>query len=679
MSIENERLRLTSHRTLVSSDGSLVIERPDGEKIPVPRRFTAFFQAVTNGASLEQIALGFRQSKSQGRFALLSAFLTFLADAGLLADRKAVRMIESLRPDYRWRQSVAFEEVFAFELFKLPGGRPLFAPLVASGAFLAGVIVAIFALLKTFGGRGRPAVDFSVLGEPSVATAAIIVFLAVFAIGRSLRSFIQALCVRLIAGTESRLRLKLDLVSLSLGCDDLSRARASLSLVVAGAGCLLLTAFPFHLAGSFKPEYKPLFVYFSLLLLLADFSPLVRSPLTEWLRTLYNTLDRRAEKRGQGVRRDGGSLESVIRFLHIGMSLAWSAGLFLFLAFPTVQLYRFYRSHLDLNERAAQISVAILGLPLLVMAVSFLDDLRGMISAGDSGDQRRVRAMWRRAAPKLPVDEAIQQGKAPSRADLEKLPLLRQLDLGLRNELLQRARVVELNEGEAACRQGALDRSLFILLSGKLAVAKSQKGRRRRVVAMLEPGSVFGEAAFFFSAPRTADVIAFENSRVLEITHDPAMKTMDGARSSDLQLRIWFLQALVSGSFLRQLPSEALDAVVFAGIKHTVRVGETVIREGEPADGCYFLIQGQASVYQTGKNDGKPINRVKAGDAFGEIALLRTGTVRTASVVAESDLLCVRIDADPFWRLLANHLPLAIEIERLAEARLTADRAREQG
>ena len=64
---------------------------------------------------------------------------------------------------------------------------------------------------------------------------------------------------------------------------------------------------------------------------------------------------------------------------------------------------------------------------------------------------------------------------------LAKLPLLRQLETSLRDELLSRARVIELKPGEFACRQGRADRSLFIVLSGEVAVAKSVKGRRRVV------------------------------------------------------------------------------------------------------------------------------------------------------------------------------------------------------
>lgn len=72
----------------------------------------------------------------------------------------------------------------------------------------------------------------------------------------------------------------------------------------------------------------------------------------------------------------------------------------------------------------------------------------------------------------------------------------------------------------------------------------------------------------------------------------------------------------------------------------------------------------------------KAINKLGAGDAFGEIALLQPGLLRTATVAAETDLILVMIESKAFWSLLRSHLPLALEIERLARTRLENDRAR---
>jgi CRP-like cAMP-binding protein len=213
---------------------------------------------------------------------------------------------------------------------------------------------------------------------------------------------------------------------------------------------------------------------------------------------------------------------------------------------------------------------------------------------------------------------------------------------------------------------------LFIVLEGKLAVAKSFEGRRRKVVAVLSAGAVFGETAFFFASPRTADVVATEKCQLLEIPYLPQMRDLDLATSEDFQFRVWLLQALSGNSMLQDLPTEAMDTLIFAGHRRSFRAGDAVFTEGSPANSCYFIAQGRASAIQAGRK----INEMGAGDAFGEIALLRTGSRRTASVVADSDLLCMELEIDAFWALLAARLPLGAEIERLALRRLRDDEVR---
>lgn len=267
-------------------------------------------------------------------------------------------------------------------------------------------------------------------------------------------------------------------------------------------------------------------------------------------------------------------------------------------------------------------------------------------------------------------------GSPGSNIDYESLPLLRQIDPETRRRLLENAKIRELPEGFPIIRQGEVDRSLYVVLEGRMAVAKRFRvGRgksRRKIVALLEPGAVFGEAGFFFAHSRTADVVAMEPARVLQIPHDPSMKTVDAKLGDELQTRIWFLQSLVSGSFLQEIPTEALDAVIHAGRVMRVPAGNRVIQEGEAADAAYFIVQGRVSVSQ----NLKAINKLGAGEVFGEISLLKPGLLRTATVQAETELLLIAIDGVTFWGLLRSHLPLALEIERLARARLGDDRAR---
>jgi len=68
--------------------------------------------------------------------------------------------------------------------------------------------------------------------------------------------------------------------------------------------------------------------------------------------------------------------------------------------------------------------------------------------------------------------------------------------------------------------------------------------------------------------------------------------------------------------------------------------GSMVCKAGEPANELYFILSGQVSVLvPVGYKRGSRITTMSAGAAFGEMALLDRG-VRSADVVADTDLIC---------------------------------------
>ena len=78
--------------------------------------------------------------------------------------------------------------------------------------------------------------------------------------------------------------------------------------------------------------------------------------------------------------------------------------------------------------------------------------------------------------------------------------------------------------GEAVIRAGDAGSSMFVLNRGRVQVQVSENGRSR-TVAVLNEGDFFGEMALFTGEPRTANVVALEETEVLEIGHQ-AMKTL---------------------------------------------------------------------------------------------------------------------------------------------------------
>ena len=81
----------------------------------------------------------------------------------------------------------------------------------------------------------------------------------------------------------------------------------------------------------------------------------------------------------------------------------------------------------------------------------------------------------------------------------------------------------------------------------------------------------------------------------------------------------------------------------------------------DPASTMYVIVEGKARVYPGFTQSGRPLARMGPGDFFGELAVLGGGK-RTATVVAETPLVAVRIDRTPLLKLLRGQPDLAVRI-----------------
>jgi small-conductance mechanosensitive channel len=94
--------------------------------------------------------------------------------------------------------------------------------------------------------------------------------------------------------------------------------------------------------------------------------------------------------------------------------------------------------------------------------------------------------------------------------------------------------------GETVIRAGEPGSSMFVVHKGRVRVQVSDNGRPR-TVATLNEGDFFGEMALFTGEPRTANVLALEETEVLEIGHAAMKRVFD--TNPDLVESLSFIMA----------------------------------------------------------------------------------------------------------------------------------------
>jgi small-conductance mechanosensitive channel/CRP-like cAMP-binding protein len=80
--------------------------------------------------------------------------------------------------------------------------------------------------------------------------------------------------------------------------------------------------------------------------------------------------------------------------------------------------------------------------------------------------------------------------------------------------------------GETVIRAGDPGSSMFVVHNGRVDVQLNENGRAR-TVATLSEGAFFGEMALFTGEPRTANIVALEETEVLEIGHAAMKRVFD--------------------------------------------------------------------------------------------------------------------------------------------------------
>lgn len=122
--------------------------------------------------------------------------------------------------------------------------------------------------------------------------------------------------------------------------------------------------------------------------------------------------------------------------------------------------------------------------------------------------------------------------------------------------------------GETVIRAGDPGSSMFVVHKGRVRVQVNENGRPR-TVATLNEGDFFGEMALFTGEPRTANVLALEETEVLEIGHAAMKRVFD--TNPDLVESLSFIMAERRQGLASQADDHATSTDTSAGILSAIK------------------------------------------------------------------------------------------------------------
>jgi rhodanese-related sulfurtransferase len=217
------------------------------------------------------------------------------------------------------------------------------------------------------------------------------------------------------------------------------------------------------------------------------------------------------------------------------------------------------------------------------------------------------------------------------------------------------------------------DRTLY-LLKGELRLVSRDHGAE-----LIVGGTDTARFAMSKRSSRFIDAKAITNLELMCVDSNQldVMFTWDqltGARNQNAanEVKDWRRMSgmyaagnLTSGVFAA-LPPAHIDTLLDRFDRISAHLGQQIVREGDAGDYYYVIESGRASVTRQVGGTQTKIADLRAGDAFGEEALV-ANTTRNASVAMTTDGILLRVAKNDFIELLREPLLQQVGLQQAQE------------
>jgi CRP-like cAMP-binding protein len=130
------------------------------------------------------------------------------------------------------------------------------------------------------------------------------------------------------------------------------------------------------------------------------------------------------------------------------------------------------------------------------------------------------------------------------------------------------------------------------------------------------------------------------------------------------------MELLARAPLFEGLPKAHLRRIADASSSAMRGAGDELVTEGQAGSTFFVIIEGTARVTK----GGRTVRRFGPGDFFGEMAIL-TSSPRSASVIAETDLVCLVLSSTSLRKVLKDEPAIALRmLDELADRLADRDR-----
>jgi len=249
--------------------------------------------------------------------------------------------------------------------------------------------------------------------------------------------------------------------------------------------------------------------------------------------------------------------------------------------------------------------------------------------------------------------------------------------------------------GSVIFRQGDAPEKFYIIVAGQVAVLRRGTDGVEQVVNHLGPGDFFGEIGLLYGQGRLATLRATSDVQVMTMNLPTFLNWLNSSAlvqeeiAETVQQRIGMETAVpptqpqnkttakdLSETAVLSLIPSPITATSASGPVHFA-AGETIIRQGDPADKFYILAAGRVEVLEAHDGQEQHVAYLDAGDYFGEIGLLEEQQ-RTATVRALTAVHALTFDRAAFRRWLSKSPESAQDLQETMQERLNELENRDQ-